>query len=215
MLPQCPNLVQWYGANQGNQQVISYLISAQRNCGTRSIRRNPLVCCDRPTSTNVRPQTEAPFTQGPPDEQPTTRPPPPSTTTTTTTTPTPPPRTLPANQNSAGEQCYDPKGRDGVCRNIRECPHILREFVSRQGDPVYIQYIKESNGLCNYVQPNICCTQEEAPTTAPKSTVIKGRLLTPEEGCGYSNTTLPRVVGGQPAKKGAVSVDTNLDNKII
>lgn len=31
----------------------------------------------------------------------------------------------------------------------------------------------------------------------------KGRLLTPEEGCGQSKVTNTRIVGGTPAKKGA------------
>lgn len=33
-------------------------------------------------------------------------------------------------------------------------------------------------------------------------TDIKGRLLTPEEGCGYSKVSNTRIVGGAPAKKG-------------
>lgn len=31
----------------------------------------------------------------------------------------------------------------------------------------------------------------------------KGRLLTPEEGCGYSKVQNKRIVGGAPAKNGA------------
>lgn len=34
-------------------------------------------------------------------------------------------------------------------------------------------------------------------------TDIKGRLLTPEEGCGYSKVSNTRIVGGVPAKVGA------------
>lgn len=34
-------------------------------------------------------------------------------------------------------------------------------------------------------------------------TDIKGRLLTPEEGCGYSKVSNTRIVGGAPAKVGA------------
>lgn len=205
VLPQCPNLVQWYGANSGNQQVINYLIGAQRNCGTRSIRRNPLVCCDRPLSMTAQPQTtEVPITQAPEGSEPWRRttqlPPTPLPTTTTTERPT-----TEQIARYEAEPCYDPKGKSGTCRNIRECPHILSQFVARQKDPVYIEYIRESNALCNYEQPNICCTKEEPVSERPKSVdpvSNRGRLLTPEEGCGYSSTTLTRVVGGQPAKKG-------------
>lgn len=34
-------------------------------------------------------------------------------------------------------------------------------------------------------------------------TDIKGRPLTPEEGCGYSKVANTRIVGGAPAKVGA------------
>lgn len=35
-----------------------------------------------------------------------------------------------------------------------------------------------------------------------QSTMPKGRLLTPEEGCGYSEVQNKRIVGGAPAKNG-------------
>lgn len=211
ILPQCPNLVQWYGANPGNQQVINYLIGSQRNCGTRSIRRNPLVCCDRPLSSTIpQPDNQPPVTQAPentapwlqtprtPQPQPPTQPPTPA--------PTPPPTVRPTSSRFEEEQCSDPNGSPGTCRSIRECPHILEQFVARQNDPSYRSYIQQSNSLCNYVQPNICCTRQtpptEAPAVIPTPAALKGRLLTPDKGCGFSNTTLTRVVGGQPAKKG-------------
>lgn len=200
--------MQWYGANSQNPQVINYLIGAQRNCGTRSIRRNPLVCCDRPVSSNIpQPQpTEVPITQAPPTEPWRTTPP---TTTTTQAT------TTEKIARYQEERCFDPKGNDGFCRSIRECPHILQQFVARQNDPSYIGYIRQSNAACNYVQPNVCCSKEETvtETTTSGSVAVKGRLLTPEEGCGGSNTTLTRVVGGQPAKIGGKPTFIQLRSK--
>lgn len=38
----------------------------------------------------------------------------------------------------------------------------------------------------------------EAPTLLP----IKGRLLTPAEGCGFSKVSHKKIVGGAPAKNG-------------
>lgn len=37
---------------------------------------------------------------------------------------------------------------------------------------------------------------------SPANPEIKGRLLTPAEGCGFSATRNARVVGGSPAKNG-------------
>lgn len=43
---------------------------------------------------------------------------------------------------------------------------------------------------------------DKKPTT-PVRTDIKGRLLTPDEGCGYSKVANTRIVGGSNAKVGA------------
>lgn len=50
---------------------------------------------------------------------------------------------------------------------------------------------------------------------------IRGRLLTPEEGCGYSKVENKRIVGGSPAKIGnlftfilcTANIDTNFKSK--
>lgn len=36
----------------------------------------------------------------------------------------------------------------------------------------------------------------------------KGRLLTPEEGCGYSKVPATKIVGGSPAKKGKFDIES-------
>lgn len=43
---------------------------------------------------------------------------------------------------------------------------------------------------------------EHPSYTTTVRTDIKGRLLTPEEGCGYSRVANTRIVGGGPAKNG-------------
>lgn len=56
----------------------------------------------------------------------------------------------------------------------------------------------------------ICCPLNAVPTTQPpvvqtpkpRTTEIQGRLLTSDEGCGISNETHTRIVGGEPAKLG-------------
>lgn len=42
-LPECPYLVQIYGYQPRNRDVINYLIASQTNCGRRSVNRNPIV----------------------------------------------------------------------------------------------------------------------------------------------------------------------------
>ncbi|XP_053680039.1 venom protease isoform X2 [Anopheles nili] len=119
--------------------------------------------------------------------------------------------------------CIGPDNREGYCISIRSCPDVLNEFVQRQRDPQYVQYVRQSNAVCNYIQPNVCCPLArpappppapptvpptapppapvtEAPTPAPPtSSVGPAELLTPETGCGYSPVEHNRVVGGVPA----------------
>lgn len=194
-LQQCPYLVQIYGYAPRDQQVINYLVGSQRNCGNRSVNRNPIVCCFEPVYSTDQPAT--------------------TTTTTTTTTTSAPVTQAPSDHARQAEmECFGPDGRDGVCRNIRECPTVLSEFLARGTDPEYVQYIRNSNGICNYIQPFICCPFDSnapvtqgptAPATPEPSPQTPGdvRLLTPAEGCGFSNLTHKRIVGGEPAKPGA------------
>lgn len=72
----------------------------------------------------------------------------------------------------------------------------MDELKARNQDPEYKQYVQRSNEICNFQTRIVCC-----PTGPPPSTNVKG-LFTPETGCGYSNVTHSRVVGGVPAKLG-------------
>lgn len=190
---------------------------AQRNCGTRSIRRNPLVCCNDPII-NRPPQRPDPFT-----ERPMEYPMEPSTTTevierqtlqTLPTFPTLPPTTertkpVPTADPSTrliNQPCTDPKnGAKGTCQSIKQCPVILNEFLSRTTDASYVQYLKDSNKKCQNVQPFICCPLENGSSSDNAPNVsLQGRLLTPEEGCGSSNATVRKIVGGTDAKPGTL-----------
>lgn len=78
-------------------------------------------------------------------------------------------------------------------------------------DPAYVEYIKRSNENCRKIEPFICCPLDvkatnptdtnEVPKT--KEVDIQGRLLTPQEGCGFSKVKTTKIVGGQTAKVGA------------
>lgn len=108
---------------------------------------------------------------------------------------------------------------------------VYNEFAIRRNDPAFVNYVQQSNARCNYANQNVCCPSGSAPATQAPVTqapvtqppVTSGpvpsgggsggwpagnpndypaKLLTPEEGCGYSNETLNRIVGGVPAKLG-------------
>lgn len=210
VLPQCPSLVNFYGQYQDDPRAINYLLIAQRNCGTRSIRRNPLVCCNDPII-NRPPSRPDPFTEQQPTrftEAPTEYP----TDTTifidlssdevTTEGTTTLPSSTDASSRLNNQPCNDPSGVKGTCKNIKQCPVILNEFLSRSKDTAYIRYLRESNTKCQSVQPYICCPLENSSSSDASNVNLRGRLLTPEQGCGTSNTTVRKIVGGSPAKPG-------------
>lgn len=242
VLPQCPSLIKYYGQNQGNRQVINYLLAAQRNCGTRRIGDNPIVCCDNPvinrpvptqnpyhtqlqpatTQNSYQPQPEFPPEEPVPQTPVTQRAKPPPTrlttpqTITTTTTVAP---TNATDSRNAGESCTDPNGVKGTCTNINECPSVLNEFIARSKDQRYIRFIKLSNIICDNIQASICCPFEEENEVPIKpiepiernqtrnGNSIQGRLLTPEEGCGYSKNAGSRIVGGVTAQLGEIIIN--------
>ncbi|XP_055614052.1 venom protease-like, partial [Uranotaenia lowii] len=150
------------------------------------------------------------------------------TTTTTTTTTTPRPATTLAPVTSAPvvrqADCIGPDSREGYCISLRSCPSLLNEFLKRQKDPQFVKFIQQSNAICNYIQPNVCCPLDGAgtvvlPPSVPPPTVAPpppppapptegpspGRtsdiiqLPTPADGCGVSKVQHNRVVGGVPA----------------
>lgn len=93
----------------------------------------------------------------------------------------------------SGVFCRDPIGLEGVCRNIKQCPIVLRDFVQlvSKGDESYIQYLRQSNEICQRPNtPIICCPVKQTRTTKRQQNRkrvnknIMGRLLTPEDGCG-------------------------------
>lgn len=52
-----------------------------------------------------------------------------------------------------GSSCIGPDLKPGVCISIRDCASISQAFIERQNDPTYLEYIQNSNGICNYVRP--------------------------------------------------------------
>lgn len=100
---------------------------------------------------------------------------------------------------------------------------LLDAFRNRGNDPAFRQYIQRSNRICNLAFRAVCCPnpvqtynpQPSAPppeptysrpqpaqSVSPQSS--KSGLIGPEQGCGYSNVTHPRVVGGVPSKLGKI-----------
>lgn len=121
----------------------------------------------------------------------------PPTTERTTSSPDPSSRLI-------DQPCNDPRsGVKGTCQSIKQCPVVLNEFLARTKDSAYIQYLRESNTKCQSVQPYICCPLENKSSGDASSVSLQGRLLTPEEGCGSSNATVRKIVGGTAAKPGS------------
>lgn len=172
------------------------MIAAQKSCGNRAIGRNPILCC----SDGVVPVTQPP---------------------------TPPPTQAPT-QAPSSSSCTDPKGAPGVCKSeknfffvirnilklilkfsdIGDCDSVVNELKARSSDPDFKQYIQKSNEICNYATRTVCCPSGSPPTNSIQNEGFNS-LITPEEGCGYSNVTHSRVVGGVSESK-----DCFLDIKI-
>ncbi|KAM7355456.1 venom serine protease Bi-VSP-like [Cochliomyia hominivorax] len=224
--PQIANVFQTTNQRQAQQ----YVILSQRACGTRNINGDPVVCCTRPLTTpqttsspqrqTRRPQVQQttpsfvfPNTQTPrnPFLIGTTNPaivPPPTQAPIVTQRPTVATSTN-GNlvENKAG-YCRGPDLREGSCTPIKECQPLVNELLEKQTDPTFANFLKASNRICGNVNTNVCCPSS-TPTVTTKAPVIRNtneiprRLPTVEEGCGYSNNSYKKIVGGEVSKKGA------------
>lgn len=88
--------------------------------------------------------------------------------------------------------CLDPDNFPGVCKHIKECPIILNELMAKNNDAAFVQYLRDSNLACRNMDTNmplVCCPPDGRKYQIPESSV-QGRLLTPSEGCGFSNQEL-------------------------
>lgn len=108
------------------------------------------------------------------------------------------------------ESCHDPAFLAGVCKHIKECPRLLSELIVSGKNDAFVQYIRQSNKKCGSIKPLVCCPYNDKlvphfETVEPVDPSIRGRLLGPEEGCGFSNQTHKRFVDG-PAKHGKFAI---------
>lgn len=110
-------------------------------------------------------------------------------------------RTNEIDGSAATKYCRDPNGVEGVCRNVKQCPIILKDFVRlvNQRDESYIRYIRQSNAICTTTvnNPIICCpVKRRVGSSIWQDMIMKtapGKLPTPEEGCGLGKRiTRPR-----------------------
>lgn len=77
---------------------------------------------------------------------------------------------------------------------------MLNDIASKSKDHSYRQFIRHSNAKCNYIKPLICCPSDGRQNQLVESS-IQGRLLTPAEGCGFSNQNLRVKFAGKKRSK--------------
>lgn len=200
---QCPSLLNYYSQYQNYPGIREYFSQSKRNCGANRFSRDPLVCCNTIPLQLQTQSDQTPFQQASqqyqqqPQAQVQTNPEP-----VTQQQPS-----LPAPQ-SPEQSCRDPSDVEGVCRNIDNCPDVLNELAAKKDDAPYLQYIKDSNVICQNVESFICCPLRNLQTPISYHSIqtpnvgIQGRLLTPQEGCGSSNAPNHRIVGGKSARPG-------------
>lgn len=86
---------------------------------------------------------------------------------------------------------------------------MLNDIASKSKDQSYRQFIRHSNAKCNYIKPLICCPSDGRQNQFVESS-IQGRLLTPAEGCGFSNQNLRvKFAGKKRSKLGEIGFFVN------
>lgn len=187
---------------------------------------------DPQTSTDsILPTTTQSNTQAPTEPLPQTTTPTPTFQTPTepnspTTTPSNPQTTQTSNvPNPTNMSCFDPRGVEGFCCNLVDCPNVNIEYQTRKFfftyNDEYRVYVQQSTSICiTQSRDSVCCPNRrnatEAPpvttttttTPAPEPNIPFGRLLSPLEGCGYSNVTHKTIADGNSAESGTLQKTT-------
>lgn len=149
------------------------------------------MCCSNARAETTTTTTIAPQPTRPTTARPTTR-------GTSVTANTPPPFDV-------NKLCLSPEGVPGDCRNIRDCPILLQRLQAEGSSEEFVSYVQHSNVICAGRSEEICCLDENLANMDALAVLLpepKPRLLAIEDGCGFSNTSSKRVVGGEPAPKG-------------
>lgn len=108
-------------------------------------------------------------------------------------------------------RCRTPDDIEGVCKDIKYCPSVQRDYyLLRQRNEEYLRYMRQSSIACHHdFRPIICCplrknvhidssfdettlesrfvesrTDENFGVKKRIQNQIRGRLLSPAEGCG-------------------------------
>ncbi|XP_011647067.1 venom serine protease Bi-VSP-like [Pogonomyrmex barbatus] len=110
------------------------------------------------------------------------------------------------------DQCQNPEGQPGICINIKSCTVLLNLLKTKSQDPVVGNFLRAS--LCGFIgnDPLVCCPsdtdaggtnglEDNRDNRKEITNTPYGPLLPPY--CGFSNVTLRRIVGGDPAPLGA------------
>lgn len=180
VLSQCPSLTNFVTQFKDDSRTTETLVKVQRSCGSKSVGSDPIVCCKDPQPFTAQKEIK-------------------STSSTFKTGTHKVPR---SSFSPSSQPCRDPMGVAGVCRNLKDCPVILSEFMAKNKnpDPAFINYMKQSTTRCQGGN-NVCCPMLTKSAPAPRFG-FQGRLLTPEEGCGSPNSTVRKIVGGTSARPG-------------
>ncbi|TGZ39007.1 venom protease [Temnothorax longispinosus] len=113
-------------------------------------------------------------------------------------------------------RCQNPQGQPGTCISIRSCTFLLNLLKSNPYDPQVGNFLRSS--VCGYGPGNdpwVCCpsgidggntggTDNDLEGDRDRKEVTNtayGPLYPPN--CGYSNVTIRRIVGGEPASLGS------------
>ncbi|XP_011866109.1 PREDICTED: venom protease-like [Vollenhovia emeryi] len=103
--------------------------------------------------------------------------------------------------------CQNPQGQPGTCINIRSCTVLLNLLQSSPQNPQVGNFLRAS--ICGYEgnDPFVCCpsnggnVDDDDRGRKEITNTSYGPLYPPN--CGFSNITLRRIVGGEPASLGA------------
>ncbi|XP_067648125.1 ovochymase-2-like [Eurosta solidaginis] len=104
--------------------------------------------------------------------------------------------------NTPPETCRVPgDGSDGTCKPLQNCDELIARARQNPTDNEFRKQLQLSNAICLSIGTNICCPVRKK--SVARSNNVEWHLPTEDEGCGLTNYSGVKVVGGGDSSIGA------------
>ncbi|CAD7083359.1 unnamed protein product [Hermetia illucens] len=182
----CPSFLQWTIKNVDSPGFVAHFVELRTICGNKTVGGQTVICCSGPYNGASQPSSKLLASNSAPPSDPS------SGNRLNISDPLSAIIQEPAEELvGTKNHCITPKGDNGTCVPLRECPHLIRFYLGLEDSPAAVSYLTQSRANCRNKrigdEPLVCCTQTFGEIPGTRS--IFGNI---NQGSAPSETEQPR-----------------------